>query len=92
LPDDAVIETPCIVNATGFWPIRPTAPPPKAVWGLVCAVKNYERLTVEAAVSGCRDTALLALMAHPLVRDYDTACKLLPDLLVASKAYLPQFH
>ena len=90
LPDDAVIETMCLVNAAGFTPLV-CSPPPRAVWGLVAAVKNYEQLAVEAAVSGCRDTALLALMAHPLVGDYDSAAALLPELLEANKAFLPQF-
>ena len=90
LPDDAVIETMCLVNASGFHPLV-SAPLPRAVRGLVAAVKNYEQLAVEAAVFGCRDTALLALMAHPLVRDYDIAAELLPALLEANKEFLPQF-
>lgn len=91
LPDDAVIETVCIANGAG---IKPLALPdiPRSVWGLVSAVKNYEQLTVEAAVSGCRDTALLALLAHPLVRDYEIAKPLLEELLEANAPYLPQFH
>jgi len=90
LPGDAVIETMCDVDASGFHPCV-SAPPPRAVRGLVCAVKNYEQLAVEAAVLGCRETALLALMAHPLVRDYDVAAALLPELLVANREWLPQF-
>lgn len=61
------------------------------VWGLVSAVKNYEQLAVEAAVTGNKDTALMALVAHPLVRDYDIAVPLLEELLEANKKYLPQF-
>jgi len=90
LPDTAVIETPCLVNARGITPIV-QGPAPKAVWGLIAAVKNYETLTVEAAMTGDRDTALLALMAHPLVGDYDLACPLLDKLLEASREYLPNF-
>ena len=90
LPDEAVIEVPCIVNKAGITPIT-QAKPPEAVIGLVCAVKNYESLTVQAAVSGCRDTALLALLAHPLVGDYDAAVSLLDKLLKCNKEYLPLF-
>ena len=32
-----------------------------------------------------------ALLAHPLVREYDLVEKLVPELLEANKAYLPQF-
>ena len=90
LPHDAVIETMCLVNSSGFHPLV-SPPPPRAVWGLVAAVKNYEQLAVEAAVTGCRGAALLALTAHPLVRDFDTAAALLPELLEANKEFLPSF-
>ena len=90
LPDDAVIETACMVNAGGIKSLT-IAPPPKAVWGLIAAVKNYEQLTVEAALTGCRETALTALVPHPLVRDYDIAKPMLAELLEANKNYLPQF-
>ncbi len=90
LPDDAVMEIPCVVNASG---IRALNVPevPKTVWGVIAAVKNYEQLTVEAAVTGSKDTALMALMAHPLVQDYELAKPLLDELLEANRDYLPQF-
>jgi 6-phospho-beta-glucosidase len=90
LPDDAVIETGCLINRSGIKPLAVEKVPP-AVWGLICAVKNYEQLSVEAAVKGDKDMALFALMAHPLVRDYDIAKPLLEELLEANKKYLPQF-
>jgi len=90
LPDKAVIEVPCIVNASGITPLVQSTPP-NAVWGLIAAVKNYESLTVEAAVSGCRTTALLALLAHPLTGDADEARILLDKILEAHKEYLPAF-
>jgi 6-phospho-beta-glucosidase len=90
LPADAVLELPCLVSAAG---IRPLAQPetPKPVWGLVAAVKNYERLAVEAAVSGDRALALAALLAHPLVGDVDVARELLDEMLEANREYLPAF-
>ncbi len=91
LPDDAVIETPCMINRAGIKPLAINNVPP-TVWGLICAVKNYEQLAVEAAVKGDRDMALFALMAHPLVRDYDVAKPMLEELLEANKDYLPQFY
>ena len=90
LPEDAVIETACLVNAAGLKNLT-LDPPPKAVWGLISAVKNYEQLAVDAALTGSRDTALLALVAHPLIRDYDIAVPLLDELLEANKQYLPKF-
>lgn len=90
LPDDAVIEVPCMVNKSGVFPLA-VKEVPKMVWGLVASVKNYEQLTVEAAVSGDKTTALYALMAHPLVRDYDVAKNLLEELLEVNEKYLPNF-
>jgi len=90
LPDDAVLELPCVINASGIFPLR--APEvPAAVWGLIAAVKNYEQLSVEAAVSGSRKTALLALLAHPLVGEYEVAKPLLEEMLEANRPFLPQF-
>jgi 6-phospho-beta-glucosidase len=90
LPADAVLELPALVNAAGIHPIAQPETP-KAVWGLIAAVKNYEQLAVEAAVTGSRQMALEALLAHPLVGDYSTATCLLDEMLAANRAYLPQF-
>jgi alpha-galactosidase/6-phospho-beta-glucosidase family protein len=35
--------------------------------------------------------ALLALLAHPLVGEYETALPLLDEMLEANRLYLPQF-
>jgi 6-phospho-beta-glucosidase len=91
LPDDAVIEVPCLVNASGIFPLRQPEIP-KPVWGLVAAVKNYEQLAVEAAVTGNRETALLALLAHPLVGDYEKSKALLAEMFEANREFLPQFY
>jgi 6-phospho-beta-glucosidase len=90
LPDEAVIEVPCLVNASGITSLRQPEVP-KTVWGLIAAVKNYEQLTVEAAVTASRETALLALLAHPLVGDFEKAKALLEDMLEANRVYLPGF-
>ncbi|MGE5530358.1 MAG: 6-phospho-beta-glucosidase [Patescibacteria group bacterium] len=90
LPDDAVVEIGCLVDRAGIHPLA-LAAVPQAVWGLIAAVKNYEQLAVEAAVKGDRDLALLALVAHPLVRDYDLARPLLAEILETNRDFLPQF-
>ncbi|GAB1484310.1 6-phospho-beta-glucosidase [Treponema sp.] len=90
LPDNAVIETGCLVNASGIHPLRVTKVPPM-VWGLIAEVKNYEQLAVEAAFEGNKNKALQALIAHPLVRDFATARTLLDEMLEANRQFLPQF-
>jgi 6-phospho-beta-glucosidase len=59
--------------------------------GLVQAVKAYEHLAIKAAISGDRDIALRALLANPLVADYDIAAPLLDALIEANRPYLPRF-
>jgi len=90
LPDTAVVEIPCLVNKRGMAPIH-VGKVPEMCWGLIAAVKNYEQLAVEAAVEGSVDKMKWALLAHPLVREYELVEKLVPELLEANKAYLPQF-
>jgi 6-phospho-beta-glucosidase len=53
--------------------------------------KSYERLAVQAAISGDRRSALRALLANPLVGRYDIAVPLLDEMLMAGAAYLPLF-
>ena len=90
LPDDVVVETSCFIGANGAWPV-PTAPLQPEIGGLVQAVKAYELLAVEAGTHGDRRAATLAMLAHPLVPDYDAAADMLDVLLEANGAYLPQF-
>jgi 6-phospho-beta-glucosidase len=90
LPDDAVVEVACRVTAAGAEPL-PQRPLPPEMLGLVEQVKAYERLTVQAAVSGDRDLALKALMANPLVPGYEVAAPLLDAILEANRPLLPRF-
>ena len=53
----------------------PLAPLSADLRGLVQAVKAYEHLAIDAALSGDRDVALRALMANPLVADLDIAVR-----------------
>ncbi|GHV12499.1 6-phospho-beta-glucosidase [Spirochaetia bacterium] len=91
LPANAVVEIGCLVNGRGIAPLKTTQVPPM-VWGLLAAVKNYEQLAVEAAVEGDLRKVKLALLAHPLVREYELVENLLPKLMEANRSYLPQFY
>jgi 6-phospho-beta-glucosidase len=90
LPDDDVVEVTATVDRDGAHPL-PVAPLPPEMLGLVQHAKAYERLAVDAARSGDRGIALKALMANPLVRDYDTAAPLLDALLDGNRDHLPRF-
>ncbi|GAA4361624.1 family 4 glycosyl hydrolase [Angustibacter luteus] len=90
LPDEAVVEVPAVVDRHGAHPV-PVPPLPPEMLGLVQAVTAYEVLAGQAARTGDRDVALRALVAHPLVRQWDLAVDLLDDLLAANAHHLPAF-
>ena len=90
LPDDAVVEIPASISSVGAQ-VRELDPLPPEMLGLMQQVKAYERLTVKAALQGDRDAALKALLANPLVAQYNVARPLLHALLEANRAYLPRF-
>ena len=87
LPDAAVIEAPCRIDRDGASPL-PARPLPPAIAGLVAAVKAYEDLTVQAAVEGSYDKALLALVTHPLGPDAGRARAVLDDILMTHNIQL----
>ena len=66
-------------------------PLPPAMLDLVQHAKAYERLAIEAAVTGDRTTALKALLANPLGPGADRAQGLLDALLEENRASLPRF-
>lgn len=90
LPATAVIETNAMIDAGGAHPLS-YGPLPPAIRGLIQSVKAFEELTVEAAVTGDPDLALLALSSHPLVPSVAVAEAILHDYLLASRDFLPQY-
>ncbi|MFD0589994.1 6-phospho-beta-glucosidase [Paenibacillus sp. GCM10027627] len=90
LPEDASIEVNCVVTAQGPIPI-PLQNVPEHVKGLIHAVKTYESLTIEAAISGDKGITLQALVHHPLVPSVSVAKVLMEEMLEANKSYLPNY-
>ena len=90
LPADAVIETNCVIGKDGATPLQDTDVP-ESILGLIEQVKAYERLTIEAAISGDRTKALLAFLNNPLVHDVRDARMALDEMLEANKEYLNNF-
>ena len=80
LEDDDVVEVPCAVNADG--PHALSVPPvPEQVRDLLVQIKEYERLTVRAALEGSADLAIEALVRNPLVGRRDLAERLVPEVM-----------
>jgi 6-phospho-beta-glucosidase len=90
LPADAIVEVPCTLRGAAPLP-QPVGPLPPAVAGLVMQVAHHNRLATDAAVTGDRDLAVRALVAHPLVNSIETAERLVDELLAVHADHLPQF-
>jgi 6-phospho-beta-glucosidase len=88
LPDDAVIEVPSVIGVAGAAPL-PVSPLSPLMRGLVAHVCAYEELAVQAARHGGRDRVLAALLAHPLVGQWDQASALTDLLLAENAGFLP---
>src|SRR5690606_920573 len=85
LPDDAVVEVPCAVDGSGVRPLA-TRPLPGRFLGLLQQVKEVERTTIEAALTGSPRLAVAAFALHPLVDSVGTA----RALLDAYRARIPE--
>lgn len=83
LLDDDVVETNCVVGRNQV-ETRSFGRLPPQVSGLIQAVKQYERLTIRAAVEASEDVAVCALLNHPLVHGFENAQKAVE---VAKKAF-----
>jgi 6-phospho-beta-glucosidase len=72
LDDRAVVEVPCVVGRAGPRPLA-VGPVPAHAGALVAQMKDVERTTIEAALTGSRELAIRALALHPLVPSVSTA-------------------
>ncbi len=90
LPYDSAVEIACVITSDGPKPITVGELKPQ-INGTIQTIKSFERLTCEAAVSGNRDLAIMALNANPLVPSDSLANILFDELYEAHKKYLPQF-
>ena len=90
LPPEAAVEVSAYIGATGakaiaFGPFQP------AERGWLQCMKNMEWCVEEAAVTGDYGKALQAFILNPQIPSGATAKRVLDELLLAHKKYLPQF-
>ncbi|MFB8207059.1 6-phospho-beta-glucosidase [Streptomyces sp. NPDC056010] len=87
LPDDAVIEVQAKVDGSGATPLAvPTLNPLYA--GLIANVTAYEDLALQAALHGGRDRVFKALLAHPLIGQFEYAEALTDKLIAHNREHL----
>jgi 6-phospho-beta-glucosidase len=72
LDDRAVVEVPAVVGRAGPVPLAVGEVPAHAA-ALVTLMKEVERTTIDAALTGSRELAVKALALHPLVPSVSTA-------------------
>ncbi|MEF9903932.1 6-phospho-beta-glucosidase [Streptomyces sp. P9-A2] len=87
LPEDAVIEVQAAVGTEGASPLPvPRVDPLFA--GLMANVTAYEDLALDAALRGGRERVFRALLAHPLIGQYEYAEKLTDQLVAHNREHL----
>ena len=88
LPDDAVDRGAGRGRRRQGAAPLPVAAAGAAVRGLIAHVTAYEDLALDAALRGGRDRVFTALLAHPLVGQYDYAETLTDRLLAHNREHL----
>jgi 6-phospho-beta-glucosidase len=90
LPQDAMVEGPCIVDKRGLTPIA-MGDLPKIFLGVSLHILNWQQLTVDAALNGDKDLLYQAILASPYVHDMKAAKRIMGELLTAHAEFMPQF-
>lgn len=87
LESATAVEVPCAIDANGARPLA-AGRLPDQVRGLLLQVKEFERITVDAALRGSRSLAVDALAANPLVERRELAEKLVLEYQAAHAPWL----
>ncbi|MCL2863948.1 MAG: 6-phospho-beta-glucosidase [Lachnospiraceae bacterium] len=88
---DSAVEISAIITKDGPIPLT-IGELPIAVNGLIQHMKSFERLTVEAAIEGDVEKAILALTINPLTPSDTIAKEVVVEMIAAQKEWLPNFY
>jgi alpha-galactosidase len=94
LPEDCVVEVPCLIDKGGVQPTKIGSLPPQLA-ALIQTNVNVQSLTVEAALTGKREHIYHAAMLDPHTAaelDLDQIWSLVDDLIEAHGNWLPEYH
>lgn len=89
IPDiefEDVIEAPCAISRHAIVP-EDCGRLPEEVRGLVQGVKAYERVAIEAAVTGSAQHARKAMLLYPAIGEWEPSAELLQDMAARSPAF-----
>ncbi|MCX6442751.1 MAG: 6-phospho-beta-glucosidase [Actinobacteria bacterium] len=90
-PDDAVMEIPAVISKSGAQAVKASSMR-EDIDALVRSVKDFELLTIDAAVTGNEQSALLALLANPIGPDSSQVRDLWRDLRTENKGLIGLFN
>ncbi|AVR00231.1 6-phospho-beta-glucosidase [Oceanobacillus iheyensis] len=90
IPAESVVEVSSVITKNGPKPIT-IGDLPIPVRGLVQQIKSFERMAIDAAITGDYHTALLAMTINSLVASDTIAKQILDEMLEAHKEFLTQF-
>lgn len=88
LPDDAIVEVPCLLGARGPIPFH-VGPIETFYKGLIENQYAFEKLTVESYLEGSYKKALQALTLNRTIVDGKKARKILDKLILENMGYWP---
>lgn len=91
MDENDVVEIAAEIGQDGAAPVPVECVGNRHIIGLMRVVKEYEKYTVKAAMSGSVEDAMNALLIHPLIGDWDKASECFEEMKQAHKKYLPQF-
>ena len=89
--DDAVMEIPAIISKSGAKALKANVMR-SDIDAMVRSVKDFEMLTIDAAVTGNEQSALLALLANPIGPDSSQARELWKDLRADNNGLIGLFN
>lgn len=90
LPDDCVVEVTSLITKSGPLPLN-VPPFPMDTLRLLQLMKEFEILTVEAAVTGDINLATRALILNPLVKTGTLLDEALKETVQMNLDFMPQF-
>lgn len=91
MEDDDVVEIAAVIGKDGAAPVRLPSVKNGHVISMMRIVKQYEKDTVRAAITGDDDAAMNALIVHPLTGDWENTKKCYFEMKCAHREYLSKF-
>lgn len=91
LPDESAVEVSSLITKSGPLPLN-VAPFPQDTLRLLQLMKEFEQLTIEAAITGNRYTAWRALVLNPLITSGHRLEQALDEVIAAHPDLMSAFH